>query len=91
MSRVHAHRCARMHIGIGSPCPVPSTHIWLTRTWLGRAGTYDAKKLMGVTKLDVCRAQAFWAELAGVIPARVDVPVVGGHAGVTILPLLSQV
>lgn len=56
-----------------------------------RAGTYDAKKLMGVTKLDVCRAQAFWAELAGVIPAKVDVPVVGGHAGVTILPLLSQV
>ncbi len=46
---------------------------------------------MGVTKLDVCRAQAFWAELAGVPPSKVDVPVVGGHAGVTILPLLSQV
>ena len=52
---------------------------------------YDPRKLMGVTKLDVCRAQAFWAELADTVPSKVDVPVVGGHAGVTILPLLSQV
>jgi len=27
----------------------------------------------------------------GLDPREVDVPVVGGHAGVTILPLLSQV
>ncbi|XP_039688871.1 malate dehydrogenase 2, peroxisomal-like [Medicago truncatula] len=31
------------------------------------------------------------AEVLGVDPREVDVPVVGGHAGVTILPLLSQV
>ena len=37
------------------------------------------------------RAKAFVAEIAGVAPERVSVPVVGGHAGVTILPLLSQV
>ncbi|AES64377.2 malate dehydrogenase [Medicago truncatula] len=30
------------------------------------------------------------AEVLGVDPREVDVPVVGGHAGVTILPLLSQ-
>lgn len=35
---------------------------------------------------------AFWqAEVLGVDPREVSVPVVGGHAGVTILPLLSQV
>lgn len=31
------------------------------------------------------------AEVLGLDPRDVDVPVVGGHAGVTILPLLSQV
>lgn len=31
------------------------------------------------------------AEVLGLDPRAVDVPVVGGHAGVTILPLLSQV
>lgn len=31
------------------------------------------------------------AEVLGIDPRDVNVPVVGGHAGVTILPLLSQV
>ncbi|XP_031096368.1 malate dehydrogenase, glyoxysomal [Ipomoea triloba] len=56
-----------------------------------RAGTYDPKRLLGVTKLDVVRANTFVAEVLGLDPREVDVPVVGGHAGVTILPLLSQV
>uniref|UniRef100_A0A1J3KBP9 Malate dehydrogenase n=1 Tax=Noccaea caerulescens TaxID=107243 RepID=A0A1J3KBP9_NOCCA len=56
-----------------------------------KAGTYDPKKLLGVTTLDVARANTFVAEVLGLDPREVDVPVVGGHAGVTILPLLSQV
>lgn len=36
------------------------------------------------------RARAFVAEAMGVPPDGVDVPVIGGHAGKTILPLLSQ-
>ncbi|CAA2970105.1 malate dehydrogenase, glyoxysomal [Olea europaea subsp. europaea] len=56
-----------------------------------KAGTYDPKKLLGVTMLDVVRANTFVAEVLGVDPREVDVPVVGGHSGVTILPLLSQV
>lgn len=55
-----------------------------------RAGTYDPRKLLGVTKLDVVRANAFVADAIGEEPENVSVPVVGGHAGVTILPLLSQ-
>lgn len=31
------------------------------------------------------------AEVIGVDPKTVDVPVLGGHAGITILPILSQV
>jgi malate dehydrogenase len=55
------------------------------------AGTYHPTRLFGVTTLDVVRAEAFLAELLGADPKDVSVPVVGGHAGATILPLLSQV
>jgi len=37
------------------------------------------------------RANTFVAEAKGLDVKDVDVPVVGGHAGTTILPLLSQV
>ena len=36
------------------------------------------------------RAKTFYAEAVGEDVGQVDVPVVGGHAGVTILPLFSQ-
>ena len=55
-----------------------------------KAGTYDEKKLFGVTMLDVVRAKTFYAGKANIPVADVNVPVVGGHAGVTILPLFSQ-
>ncbi|KAL7143405.1 hypothetical protein ABFS83_08G188600 [Erythranthe nasuta] len=53
-------------------------------------GVYDEKKLFGVTTLDVVRARTFYAGKAKVNVAGVHVPVIGGHAGVTILPLFSQ-
>ncbi|KAK4344059.1 hypothetical protein RND71_037153 [Anisodus tanguticus] len=55
-----------------------------------KAGTYDEKRLFGVTTLDVVRAKTFYAGKAKVNVADVNVPVVGGHAGITILPLFSQ-
>merc|ERR1739848_679327 len=51
----------------------------------------DASKVYGVTTLDVVRANEFVGVLGGVDPLDVHVPVVGGHAGATIIPLLSQV
>lgn len=36
------------------------------------------------------RAKTFYAEKKGLNVADVDVPVIGGHAGITILPLFSQ-
>ena len=56
-----------------------------------KAGTYDAARVFGVTTLDVIRSEAFVAELKGLKVADVKVPVIGGHSGTTILPLLSQV
>ncbi|MFC3032013.1 malate dehydrogenase [Pseudoalteromonas fenneropenaei] len=56
-----------------------------------KAGVYDAGRIFGVTTLDVIRSEAFVAELKGLDVAKVKVPVIGGHSGTTILPLLSQV
>ncbi|CAJ1380982.1 unnamed protein product [Effrenium voratum] len=50
----------------------------------------DPKKIVGVTTLDGVRANKFVAEIAKEHPNNVNVPVIGGHAGVTILPLFSQ-
>ncbi|KAL8464787.1 hypothetical protein ACS0TY_034329 [Phlomoides rotata] len=47
------------------------------------------KKLVGVTILDIVRANTFMAEVLGLGPREVSFPMVGGYAGVTILPLLS--
>mmetsp|Transcript_59281 Transcript_59281/g.158494 ORF Transcript_59281/g.158494 Transcript_59281/m.158494 type:complete len:352 (+) Transcript_59281:93-1148(+) len=51
----------------------------------------NPQKICGVTSLDVVRANKFVHELTGVPVEGIDVSVVGGHAGVTILPLFSQV
>lgn len=69
--------------------PVNST-VPIAAEALKRMGVYDKRKLMGVTTLDVVRAKTFYAEKLGLDVGQVDVPVVGGHAGITILPLFSQ-
>merc|ERR1719149_499130 len=50
----------------------------------------DPLKICGVTTLDVVRANKFVGEAVGADPAKVDIPVIGGHAGTSILPLFSQ-
>lgn len=50
----------------------------------------DPRKIVGVTTLDVVRANKFVGDLTGVNPEKIEVPCVGGHAGFTILPLFSQ-
>lgn len=52
---------------------------------------YDPRRLFGVTTLDVLRASTFVAESQGWPARSTDVTVIGGHAGTTILPLLSSV
>ncbi|RMX56135.1 hypothetical protein pdam_00012092 [Pocillopora damicornis] len=55
-----------------------------------KAGVYDPGRILGVTTLDIVRANTFVAEAKSVDVGDVNVPVIGGHSGVTILPLLSQ-
>merc|ERR1712125_90343 len=51
----------------------------------------DPRNICGVTSLDIVRANKFVHEITGAPIESIDVPVVGGHAGATILPLFSQV
>ncbi len=53
-------------------------------------GCYNNRKLFGITTLDVIRSETFVAEAAGVNPEDIHINVIGGHSGLTILPLLSQ-
>jgi len=53
-------------------------------------GVYNPKRLFGVTTLDVVRASRFISQVKKTDPTNEGVPVVGGHSGVTIVPLLSQ-
>lgn len=68
-----------------------NTTVAIAAEVLKKAGVYDKNKLFGVTTLDIIRANTFVAALKGKQPQDLNVPVVGGHSGVTILPLLSQI
>jgi len=70
--------------------PVNST-VPIASEVLKKHNVYDPRKVFGVTTLDIVRANAFVAELKGLDVAKVDVQVIGGHSGVTILPVLSQI
>ena len=72
--------------------PVNST-VPIAAQVLKQHGVYNPQKLCGVTTLDVIRANTFVANHLGIAdPSTLpDVPVIGGHAGITILPLFSQV
>lgn len=98
---VNAKICAGIAEGIAEAAPkafvlvisnpVNSTVPVFAET-LKKKGVYDPKRLFGVTTLDVVRASTFVSEAAGKSQdaAEYKVPVIGGHSGVTIVPLLSQ-
>ncbi len=83
-----ADTCPKALIGVITN-PVNTT-VAIAAEVLKAKGVYDPARLFGVTTLDVIRANTFVGEAKGVNPADVNVPVIGGHSGVTILPLLSQ-
>ncbi|PMM47509.1 malate dehydrogenase [Vibrio breoganii] len=81
--------CPKACVGIITN-PVNTT-VAIAADVLKKAGVYDKRRLFGVTTLDVIRSETFVGQLKGLDPTQLDVPVIGGHSGVTILPLLSQV
>lgn len=70
--------------------PVNST-VPLAAEVLKEEGVYDKHRLFGISVLDVLRSETFLAEELGISNQRILVPVVGGHSGTTIVPLISKV
>ncbi|KAI9140330.1 malate dehydrogenase, NAD-dependent [Paraphysoderma sedebokerense] len=83
-----ARTCPKAHMLIISN-PVNST-VPIVSEVFKKHKVYDPKRLFGVTTLDVVRASTFVSETKKLNPKDVCVTVVGGHSGVTIIPLLSQ-
>lgn len=70
--------------------PVNST-VPIAAEVLKNAGSFNPKKLFGVTSLDVVRAETFVQDITGTKdPSKTIIPVIGGHSGETIVPLFSQ-
>eukprot|EP00924_Labyrinthula_sp_SR-Ha-C_P015131 augustus_masked-scaffold_9-processed-gene-9.40-mRNA-1 protein AED:0.02 eAED:0.02 QI:0/-1/0/1/-1/1/1/0/326 len=80
-----ADSCPNAYICIISN-PVNST-VPIASEVLKRKGVYNKKKLFGVSTLDVVRSNTF---LSDKVAGDLNVTVIGGHSGVTILPLLSK-
>jgi len=88
LSKACAEHCPEAFICIISN-PVNST-VPIACEMYKKAGK-PVNRIFGVTTLDVVRSNTFVAENKGLDVSTVDVPVIGGHAGITIIPLLSQV
>jgi len=84
-----ARNCPEAIVGIITN-PVNST-VPIANEVYKKHGLDHSRKLFGITTLDAVRANTFVAELKGLDILKTNVPVVGGHSGVTILPLLSQI
>ena len=57
---------------------------------LRKAGVYDPRRLFGLTSLDLVRAESFAVDKLQQGVAAGQIPVVGGHSGLTIVPLFSH-
>ncbi|KAI8908586.1 malate dehydrogenase, NAD-dependent [Gorgonomyces haynaldii] len=88
LAEAAAINCPDAHFLIISN-PVNST-VPIFAEVLKKHGKFNPKHLFGVTTLDVVRASTFVSSVKGKHPQDVNVHVIGGHSGVTILPLLSQ-
>lgn len=88
LSKACAETCPNANILIISN-PVNST-VPICAEVFKAQGVYNPKRLFGVTTLDVVRASRFVSELKGTDPKDEKITVVGGHSGVTIVPLFSQ-
>merc|ERR1712164_118037 len=83
-----AKNCPKAFVAIISN-PVNST-VPIFAEQMKKEGCYDPKRIFGVTTLDIVRANTFVAEAAGLDVNEMSIPVIGGHAGASILPLLSR-
>lgn len=84
-----AENCPEAYIGIITN-PVNSI-VPIAAKVLESKGVYNPKKLFGITTLDIIRSRTFIGSILGKDPSSVEIDVVGGHSGTTILPLVDAV
>ncbi|KAJ3410962.1 malate DEHYDROGENASE, NAD-dependent [Chytridiales sp. JEL 0842] len=82
-----AKNCPKAFICVISN-PVNST-VPIVAEVMKEHGVFDAKRLFGVTSLDIVRANTFVSESKKANLQATNVTVIGGHSGVTIIPVLS--
>lgn len=80
--------CPRAMVGVITN-PVNST-VPIASEVLKKRGVYDPRRVFGITTLDVVRSNTFIAEAKGLDIAKTNCPVIGGHSGITIIPVISQ-
>jgi malate dehydrogenase len=68
--------------------PVNSVVPAMTELWVKKG--LNPNKVVGITTLDIVRANKFVHEVTGADIGGINIPIIGGHAGTTILPLFSQ-
>ncbi|KAL2913842.1 malate DEHYDROGENASE, NAD-dependent [Polyrhizophydium stewartii] len=83
-----AKHCPKAFVAVISN-PVNST-VPIVAEVFKQHGVFDPKRIFGVTTLDIVRAATFVSEITGADVASTNVPVIGGHSGATILPILSS-
>jgi len=88
LAKACAENCPKALVGIITN-PVNST-VPIFSEVMKQKGVYDEKRIFGVTTLDVVRSNTFIAEAKGLDVSKVNVPVIGGHSGITIIPIISQ-
>ncbi|EFE40489.1 hypothetical protein TRV_04780 [Trichophyton verrucosum HKI 0517] len=88
LAKAAAEHCPNANILVISN-PVNST-VPIVAEVFKTKNVYNPKRIFGVTTLDVLRASRFVSEIKNTDPADEKIPVVGGHSGVTIIPLISQ-
>jgi malate dehydrogenase len=70
--------------------PVNST-VPISAEVLKAKNVFNPQRLFGVTTLDIVRAETFVSQIIGEAqPQKLNIPVVGGHSGATIIPLFSK-
>ncbi|KAI8826250.1 lactate/malate dehydrogenase [Fimicolochytrium jonesii] len=82
-----AKYCPKAFIAVISN-PVNST-VPIAAEVFKQHNVYDPKRIFGVTTLDITRANTFVGQVKNADPQSIAVPVIGGHSGVTIIPILS--
>ncbi|PVU87356.1 hypothetical protein BB561_006373 [Smittium simulii] len=84
-----ADNCPEAQICIISN-PVNST-VPIAAEVLKKNNVYNPKKLYGVSTLDLLRASRFVRDIRPEFDANTHIPVIGGHSGTTIVPIISAV